>query len=131
MHVVILGAGRLGTMVALQLSEKGYRVLLVDANEGKFRSLPPKTTIERKSGDIFHEEIMRDVFSEIPDVFVAVTGRDNINLMAAQVVRMRYRVPRIIARVFDPRLADVYRGFGLEMICPTNFAVAEIVRTVG
>ena len=131
MRVVILGAGRLGIRVSLQLSEKGYRVILVDANEGKFKNVPAKSLIERRSGDIFHEEILREIFREVPDVFVAVTGKDNINLMIAQIVKMRYKVPRIIARVFDPKLAEVYRKFGLEIICPTNFALAEIVRTIG
>lgn len=131
MRVVILGAGRLGIGVAIELEKKGYRVTLVEAVEGKFKNLPSRGTVERRSGDIFHEEVLREIFTQVPDVFVAVTGKDNVNLMIAQIIQQRYKVPRIIARVFDPRLAEVYRGFGLEIICPTVFAQAEIVRTIG
>lgn len=128
MHIVILGSGRLGSRLANALVQKGHQIVIVDAEETKFKNLEENENIQRVSGNIFNEETADLVFSEPADVFIAVTGSDNVNLMVAQAMQKKYKIPKVLIRVFDPTLSSVYRDLGLETVCPTSFALQEMLK---
>lgn len=130
MHVVILGSGRLGSRLANALVQKGHKVTIVDEDERKFKNLEEHENIHRVSGNIFNEDTAALVFSTPSDFFIVVTGSDNVNLMVAQAMQKKYHVPRVLIRVFDPTLSSVYRDLGLETVCPTNFALSEMLKIV-
>jgi trk system potassium uptake protein TrkA len=130
MQIVVLGAGRLGSRLVNTLVLKEHQMVVVDQDEAKFKSLNEHPGIRRVIGNIFDEETAEAAFSPLPDLFIVVTGRDNINLMVAQAVKQRYNIQRVLVRVFDPTLAEVYTGLGLETVCPTNYAVAEMCQMV-
>lgn len=128
MHIVILGSGRLGSRLANALVQKGHKITIVDAEETKFKNLEEHENIQRVGGNIFNEETADLVFAEPADVFIAVTGSDNINLMVSQAMQKKYKIPKVLIRVFDPTLSSVYRDLGLETVCPTNFALQEMLK---
>lgn len=128
MHIVILGSGRLGSRLANALVQKGHKITIVDAEETKFKNLEEHENIQRVGGNIFNEETADLVFAEPVDVFIAVTGSDNINLMVSQAMQKKYKIPKVLIRVFDPTLSSVYRDLGLETVCPTNFALQEMLK---
>lgn len=130
MQIVILGSGRLGSRVANALVQKGHKVTIVDEDDRKFRNLEENENMQRVSGNIFNEETASLVFSNPTDFFLVVTGSDNINLMIAQAMQKKYRIPRVLIRVFDPTLSSVYHDLGLETVCPTNFALNEMLKVV-
>lgn len=130
MNIVILGSGRLGSRLANSLVQKGHKIIIVDEDERKFKNLDEHEGIQRVGGNIFNEETAALVFSTPADFFIVVTGSDNVNLMVAQAMQKKYRIPRVLIRVFDPTLSGVYRDLGLETICPTNFALQEMLKTV-
>jgi trk system potassium uptake protein TrkA len=130
MQVVILGSGRLGSRLANALVQKGHKILIVDEDERKFKNLEEHENIQRVTGNIFNEETASLVFSEPADFFIVVTGNDNVNLMIAQAMQKKYHIPRVLIRVFDPTLSSVYRDLGLETVCPTNFALQEMLKMV-
>ncbi|MFY9270279.1 MAG: NAD-binding protein [Candidatus Manganitrophaceae bacterium] len=130
MKIVILGSGRLGSRLANSLVQKGHRIIIVDVEESKFKNLEEQENIQRVSGNILNEETADLVFSEPVDLFVVVTGSDNVNLMIAQAMQKKYKIPRVLIRVFDPTLSTVYRDLGLETVCPTNFALQEMLKMV-
>ncbi len=123
MRVVILGCGKLGLLLANQLLEKNHQVIIIDKDEDAFKGLKNQSTCERVVGSAFIDEVLRQSFEKKVDVFVALTGKDNINIMFGQLVRSRFSVPRVIARISDPTLAGVYEELGMETICPTNLAL--------
>jgi trk/ktr system potassium uptake protein len=130
MRIVILGCGRLGSRLTNQLARLDHQLVIVDENEAKFKNLEEKLPVQRVTGNVFNKEILDKAFSEKADVFIPVTGRDNVNIMIAQIVQKRYQVPRVIVRIFDPLLAEVYKGYGLETVCPTNFALDAMLKLV-
>ena len=130
MRIVILGAGRLGSRLANALVSEGQVIDIVDQDEAKFKNLGDHPNIRHVHGNIFDAEVTARLFAPPPDVFIVVTGRDNINLMVAQTIKRQYPIPRVLVRVFDPTLAEVYSRLGIETVCPTNYAVAEMHKMI-
>ncbi len=130
MRIVILGSGRLGSRLANVLASEGHAIAIVDHDETKFRSLEEVPNLIRVHGNIFDDQIVRPIFSPPPDLFIVVTGNDNVNLMVAQAMQRQYHIHRVLVRVFDPTLSEMYQQLGLETICPTDFAIAEMCKRV-
>lgn len=130
MQIAILGSGRLGSRLANALSQKGHQIIIIDEDERKFKNLDEHENIQRVGGNIFNDETASLVFSNPIDFFIVVTGSDNVNLMIAQSMQKKYHIPRVLIRVFDPTLSSVYRDLGLETVCPTHFALQEMLRIV-
>jgi trk system potassium uptake protein TrkA len=131
MRVVILGSGRLGSRLANSLAKgNDYQIVIVDEDETKFKNLEEHENIHRVTGNIFNEDVATLIFAEPTDLFVAVTGIDNVNIMVAQIVKKKFKIPRVLLRIFDPTLSGVYQELGLETVCPTNFALQEMLKMV-
>jgi trk system potassium uptake protein TrkA len=126
MRIVILGSGRVGSRLANALVDKGHTLVVIDENVRKFKAIEAHADIQRIEGNIFNDEISDRAFSEKADIFIVVTGKDNVNVMVAQAIQKKYQIKNILIRVFDPDLADVYRMLGFEIICPTNYTISEI-----
>ena len=119
-YVVIVGCGRLGSLLAGQLSNAGSSVVVIDLNESAFDLLPAEFSGFRIVGDAVEIEVLRAAKVHKADCLLATTEEDNVNLMVAQVARKMFNVSKVLARVFDPRREKVYREFGIETISPTN-----------
>ena len=130
MRIVIVGSGRLGSSVAMSLAKEEHQVTIVDEVEAKFRNLENAASIRKLTGNIFNEEILEQAFGDKPDVAIVVTGKDNVNIMIGQMIKLKRNVNRVVVRIFDPPLAEVYQKLGLETVCPTNFALANIINLV-
>ena len=128
MRIVILGCGRLGARAAAAFLKRGESVAIVDADEEKFRNVPPSPDFRTISGDVLDDAALEKAFAGGADLCLVATGRDPLNILLAQKVRVRFGVPRVLLRIFDPELAGVYRTLGLEVICPTLQALAEVER---
>lgn len=126
MRVVIVGCGRSGAYLARMLVEAGHRVTVVDRSAAAFRRLGPEFPGDMVVGTGIDEDVLRRAGIEGADAFVAVTNGDNTNVMAAQVAREIFRIPRVICRVYDPLRAETYRDLGLETICPTVWGATRI-----
>jgi trk system potassium uptake protein TrkA len=130
MRVVVIGSGRLGASVAINVAKEGHQVTIVDKEEAKFRNLGNDTVVRKMTGNIFGDEILEQVFGDKTDIAIVVTGKDDINIMIGQMIKLKRNVSRVIVRIFDPPLAEVYQQLGLETICPTNFALENIINLV-
>lgn len=122
LFIVIVGCGRLGSYLANRLSKAGHAVVAVDVDEDAFRNLSPEYSGFRVEGDATELAVLKEAKVSNADLLVAATRDDNINLMVAQVARSAFSVRRVLARVFDPKRQAVYRGLGVETICPTAIA---------
>ena len=131
MRIVVLGSGRVGSHLANTMVSEGHVLIVVDEKAGKFKSLNDHANIHRIHGNIFEEKISQRAFAEKADVFVVVTGNDNINIMAAQAMQKKFPIPEVLIRIFDPDLADVYRSLGFHIVCPTNYTLSEMMRMLG
>lgn len=119
MHVVILGCGRVGATLAMSLVASGYSVAVIDKDAEAFRRLgrdfPGKTIL----GIGIDEDVLRKAGIERAGGFAAATNGDNTNIMSAQMVKVRFRVPRVIARIYDPLRAEAYKELGIDTMSPT------------
>ncbi|MFH1135358.1 MAG: TrkA family potassium uptake protein [Pseudomonadota bacterium] len=127
-YIVIVGCGRLGSHLANQLSRAGNSVVAIDRNEAVFAGLSPDFSGFRLAGDAAHMATLREAKLNKADILIATTHEDNVNLMVAQAARAVFGVPRVLARVFDPKREEVYAQLGIETICPTSVAAAMFLR---
>ncbi|MDQ2959538.1 MAG: TrkA family potassium uptake protein [Candidatus Dormibacteraeota bacterium] len=126
MKVVIVGCGRVGSTLARELDAAGHRVTIIDERVAAFSRLGEDYGGEMVVGTGIDESVLRRAGIEDADCFASVTNGDNRNIMAAQVAKVVFNVPRVITRIYDPIREQTYRGFGLETICSTRI-VSDMV----
>ncbi len=119
MKVVIMGCGRVGAALAAMLDQEGHEVTILDVNPDAFRRLPPNFRGKRHVGNGIDQDVLERVGLRQADAFVAVTQGDNRNVMATQMAKHLFGVPRTLCRIYDPIREEIYRGLGLETISPT------------
>jgi trk system potassium uptake protein TrkA len=130
MRVIIIGCGRVGSVLANRLDEEGHQVLVLDKNQQAFRRLSEKFSGDRRVGNGLVEEYMRPALQEKTDILFVMTDKDNINLMIGQWVKRKFQVDRVIAEVHDFILAGLYKELGLETVCPTDLVLKELLEMV-
>ena len=120
MKVVIMGCGRVGARLAMLLDAEGHLVTVLDTDTYSFRRLPPIFSGTALVGDGTDEESLRKAGIEEADAFVAVTQGDNRNIMAAQIAKHIFNVPKVICRIYDPLRRELYNTLGIEAFSPTT-----------
>ncbi len=120
MKVVIMGCGRVGAQLATMLDKEGHQVTVLDNDTYSFRRLPPDFSGTALLGNGIDQEVLKRAGIEEADAFIVVTQGDNRNVMAAQIAKHIFNVPRVICRIYDPLRRDLYDTLGLEAISPTT-----------
>jgi len=120
MKVVIMGCGRVGSRLATLLDNEKHTVTILDTNDYSFRRLPPTFNGTALLGDGTEEEALRKAGLEEADAFVVVTQGDNRNIMAAQIAKHIFNVPKVICRIYDPLRQELYSTLGIEAFSPTS-----------
>ena len=121
MNIVIVGCGRMGAHVATILDQRGHQVSIVDQRPVAFQRLLSDFTGLSIIGTGIDEDVLRSAGIADADVFIALTDRDNTNLMAAQVAKEVFGVKSVSARVYDPIRAEIFADMGIETVCVTTF----------
>jgi trk system potassium uptake protein TrkA len=119
MKVIIMGCGRVGARLAGSLDSKNQQVTVLDINSYSFRRLPPGFKGSALVGNGLDEDALKKAGIEEADVFIAITQGDNRNIMAAQIAKYMFNVPRVICRIYDPLRNELYQTIGLETFSPT------------
>ncbi len=119
MKVVIMGSGRVGARLAGLLDADGHNVTVLDNDTYSFRRLPPEFSGTALLGNGIDQEVLKKAGIEEADVFVALTQGDNRNVMAAQIAKHIFNVPRVVCRIYDPLRRELYDTLGLEAFSPT------------
>ena len=127
MKVVIMGCGRVGAQLAGLLDADGHSVTILDTDAYSFRRLPPKFGGTALIGNGINEEALKRAGIEEADAFVAVTQGDNRNVMATQIAKHIFNVPKAICRIYDPLRQELYSTLGLETFSPTTI-FAQILK---
>lgn len=126
--MLIMGCGRVGAHLASLLEADGHEITVLDIDASSFARLPHTFRGNALLGDGTDEDSLKRAGIEEMKAFVALTAADNTNIMAAQIARKVFSVPKVVCRIYDPTREGLYRELGLETICPTAL-VAETVRT--
>lgn len=127
MRVIIMGCGRRGAELATLLDADGHDVVVLDVEERAFRFLPDGFGGARIVGNGIDHDVLRRAGAERADAFVSTTRGDNRNVMAAQIAKHMFAVPRVLSLIHDPIREETYRALGLRTVSPTR-VVARLLK---
>jgi trk system potassium uptake protein TrkA len=120
MKIIIMGCGRRGAELAALMDREGHEVTVMDVDTAAFSFLPDSFEGTKIVGNGIDENTLRRAGIEQADAFVATTRGDNRNVMAAQMAKHIFNVPRVITLVHDPIREEMYRSLGLRTVSPTR-----------
>jgi len=126
MYIIIVGCGRVGSELAKLLSSEGHDVVIIDKHPASFERLGRTFNGLTLTGNGFDLNLLKQAGIEKADAFCAVTNGDNTNLISAQVAKQIFKVPKVIARVYDPQRAHIYSALGLDVISGTILFAAML-----
>jgi trk system potassium uptake protein len=126
MRVVIVGCGRVGAALTVELAKGGHSVAVIDKRPEAFDRLPPGFQAKTLVGMGFDRAILEDAGIRQADAFVAVTNGDNSNIVSARVAREHYHVTKVIARIYDPRRAEIYERLNIPTVASAKWAANQI-----
>ena len=126
-HVMIVGCGRLGATAATTLLERGNRVTILDTDAENFRRLRPHPKLHMFVGDGNSHEALRRTGIESANAFIAVTGHDTVNALAAQSARTTFGIQHVVCRINDPIRSEMYERLGLTTVSPNNLLVELVL----
>ena len=128
MRVIIVGCGRMGSELALQLWHDSHDVTVVDIDPRAFYRLDPAFKGKTVEGVGFDRDVLVRAGVERADALAALTAGDNRNIVIARVARNVFRVPKVIARLYDPRRAEIYQRLGLQTVSSTAWGVSRAIQ---
>ena len=128
MHVVVMGCGRVGTLIAQRLEAAGHTVAIIDQNREAFRRLGPNFQGITLTGVGFDRDILIQAGIERADAFAAVSNGDNSNILAARVARENFGVANVVARIYDPGRAEIYQRLGIPTVATVIWTADQILR---
>ncbi|MBI5417611.1 TrkA family potassium uptake protein [Candidatus Poribacteria bacterium] len=130
MNVIIAGSGRVGSDIGKMLSMQGHNVVMIDINPDAFKKLGSAFNGLQIIGSGTDEISLKEANIESADIFIALTNKDNINIMAAQVAKTIFNVPKVIAKVDDPDREKVFQGQDFKMVSGTHLITSSIVNGI-
>ncbi|NLH92007.1 MAG: TrkA family potassium uptake protein [Atopobium sp.] len=123
MNVIIVGLGRMGTGLAIKLSKQGIHVTAIDKDPETFEGLGKDFAGETVQGVGFDHDVLEKAGIDRTDAVIACTASDEANIVVAHVSRSVFRVPRVIARLYDTNKADTYRRLDIQTISTTDWGI--------
>ena len=130
MNALIIGCGRVGSSIALQLQREGWDVTVVDENEDALARLGEHWPGAFLVGQGIDVDVLREAGIEDADAGVAATDGDNTHILIGQVAQKRFDIGCVVIRILDPARADFYSGRGLRVVCPTKTAIDTLMEAV-
>ncbi|HZD71192.1 MAG TPA: TrkA family potassium uptake protein [Actinomycetes bacterium] len=128
MHVVIMGCGRVGSELAARLEGRGHTVAVIDKREIAFRMLRFDFKGQKVHGYGFDEDILVEAGIKRAGAFAAVSNGDNSNIVAARLAREKFEVPTVVARIYDPRRAEIYQRLGIPTVATVKWTTDQVMR---
>ncbi len=126
MRAIIMGCGRVGSALAQQLSVDRHEVCVLDRDPEARELLPANFPGRFLVGNGYNRGLLEQAGIGTADAFVAVTSGDNTNIVGARIAKEDYRVPQVIARIYDPRRADIYQALGIPTVASVRWTVNRI-----
>lgn len=127
MKVIVVGCGKMGSGLALELVKKSHTVTVVGGSMDEFAMLGKGFKGETIVGVAFDKQILEQAGIQRADAIVACTKSDETNALIGRIARNNYRVPRVISRLYDPRKAEIYRTLGIQTISATEWGVKHAI----
>lgn len=131
MHVVIVGCGRYGSLIANRLSAVGHDVVVIDDQELAFKNLSAEFSGFTITGDASELSVLKKANIKNAECLLSMCNEDTLNLMVTQIAKIIFAVPTVIARVYNPCYEPMFRKFGIDLVNPIELAVASFLGLLG
>jgi trk system potassium uptake protein TrkA len=130
MFVIVMGCGRVGARVASKLATAGHEVTVLDVDPDAFRRLDADFNGTTLVGNGIDVDVLKKAGIEHADAFAAVTQGDNRNVMACQIAKHIFEVPKVVTRIYDPLRHETFELLGLEAISPTVIGADHLLNLI-
>lgn len=128
MHVIIAGCGRVGSELAANLERLQHTTAIIDKNPKAFERLRPDIKGAQLTGFVFDRGVLEEAGIADAKAFASVTNGDNSNIVSARMAKEHYRVPQVVARIYDPRRAQIYQRLGIQTVATVRWTTDQILR---
>ncbi len=125
-----MGCGRVGSLLANGLEERNHTVSVIDSNPEAFRRLGEEFNGTQVTGIGFDRGVLISAGIERADAFAAVSSGDNSNIIAARVARETFGVNTVVARIYDPKRAEVYARLGINTVATVKWTADQVIRRI-
>jgi trk system potassium uptake protein TrkA len=129
-HVVIMGCGRVGSELAARLESGEHTVSVIDKNPAAFRMLRYQFRGEKVAGYGFDEDVLREAGIERAEALAAGSSGVNTNKVAARRAREKFEIPIVVARIYDPRRAEIYQRLGIPTVATVKWTTDQVMRVL-
>ena len=127
MYIMVIGGGRVGYYLTRALLDEGHEVLVVERNAAYCETINDELGSLCFHGDGCEAATLAELGTERAGMFIAVTGDDEDNLVACQVAKHKFNVPRTIARIRNPQNEILFKKLGIDVtISSTNIILESI-----
>ena len=130
LYITIIGCGRLGSILASELSQQGNEVVIIDRDRSAFDRLTEEFSGFTITGDAAEMNVLQAAKLNKAQVGIAVTGKDNLNIMVSQLAKTIFQVPIVLTRMLDPTREVIYQQLGLTTISTTKISAAAFLQTL-
>ncbi|MGL4953206.1 MAG: potassium channel family protein [Culicoidibacterales bacterium] len=130
MKIIIIGAGRLGQGIFWQLQTLHHQVTLIESNSKRVELLMKQVPDAIVVGAFFAQETLEKAGILTCDACIICTPEDEVNAVLARVAKQTYRVPTVIARLYDPLKVKIYTAFGIQTLATTLWGIDRAVELV-
>ncbi len=125
MYIIIIGGGRIGYYLTRALLDEGHEVLIVEEVENTCNGINEELGSICYRGDGCEAAVLAEVGTERADMLIAVTGEDPVNLVACQVAKHKFNVPRTIARIRNPQNKILFKILGIDVTISSTDVILE------
>jgi trk system potassium uptake protein TrkA len=126
-HVIVVGCGRVGSGLAVSLVAEGHSVAILDKSSRAFRRLKDWDG-PRIVGSGFDRDDLEKAGALHADALAAVTSGDNTNILTVRIARETYKIPNVVARIYDPRRAEIYQRLGIPTVATVTWTIDQVRR---
>ena len=129
-HVIVVGCGRTGAGLAVELTHAGHSVAIIDKLPRAFRRLPADWPGQRIVGFGFDRDHLEEAGAKRADALAAVTSGDNSNILCARIARETYEIPNVVARIYDSRRAEIFQRLGIPTVATVPWTIDHVLRRI-
>jgi trk system potassium uptake protein TrkA len=126
-NIIVVGCGRVGSELAMDLSDDGHTVVVIDKSRDNLRRLTHfngRTIV----GSGFDRDTLAHAEAATADALAAVTSGDNTNILCARIARDHYNIKNVVARIYDPARADIYMKLGIPTVATSLWTTQQVKR---
>ncbi len=127
MKAIVIGCGRLGSAIALELFRKGNEVTVVDRDPDSFALLGNEFNGNTIVGIGFDKNVLEEAGIQFQDAVICTTDSDEVNVLCGKISKDIFMVPQVIARLYDPRKAKIFESLGIKTISTTGYGVDRAI----